>query len=98
MCHSVSFLYKALYLESDLLFVFSVSLRFLFQISVLSFAELRFMAPTYEMPKHHNCSAGREPSYAVQTELWNVPGWGNAAKQLKKKHFQCKKKHVVTSH
>ena len=51
------------------------------------------MPPTYEMPKHHNCSAGREPSYAVQTELWNVPGWGNAAMQ--KKHFQCKK-HVVT--
>lgn len=35
---------------------------------------LRWMPPTYEMPKHHNCSAGQEPSYAVQTELWHVPG------------------------
>ena len=35
---------------------------------------LRWMPPTYEMPKHHNCSAGQEPSYAVQKELWHVPG------------------------
>lgn len=33
-----------------------------------------WMPPTYEMPKQHNCSAGQEPSYAVQTELWHVPG------------------------
>ncbi|CAK9042476.1 unnamed protein product [Durusdinium trenchii] len=33
-----------------------------------------FMPPTYPMPKHHNCTPGHEPSYAVQTALWNVPG------------------------
>lgn len=37
-------------------------------------AAMRFMPPTYPMPKHHNCTPGHEPSYAVQTALWNVPG------------------------